>query len=126
MWMFFFFKSMDARVILHEAKKAAAMRLIPLCCEGSSRKPEDCNFCSSGCKNVFLPWYQQHYHVQLSSPLRHTGDGHSDEHRGGEGEVWSVEDPGDGQTIVASEGVNDHGATSVSALWRQMHTQKEN
>lgn len=32
-------------------------------------------------------------------------------------QVWSVEYPGDGQTIISSEGVNDHGATSISALW---------
>lgn len=32
-------------------------------------------------------------------------------------QVWSVEDPGDCQTIISSEGVNDHGATSISALW---------
>lgn len=31
-------------------------------------------------------------------------------------EVRAVEDPGDGQTVVAPEGMNDHGATSISAL----------
>lgn len=32
-------------------------------------------------------------------------------------QVRSVEDPGDCQTVISSEGVNDHGATSISALW---------
>lgn len=32
-------------------------------------------------------------------------------------QVRSVKDPGDCQTVISSEGVNDHGATSISALW---------
>lgn len=31
--------------------------------------------------------------------------------------VWSVKDPGDGQTVISPEGMNNHGATSISALW---------